>query len=57
METLTVQGEVTREGLLKIEVPSKLRPGPVQVTLTIHESPKAGTGAASRLGCPVRTRA
>jgi hypothetical protein len=35
MTTLTVQSEVTRDGLLKLEVPCGLPPGPVQVVLVV----------------------
>ena len=36
MRTLTVQGEVTAEGVLKVEVPWDLPPGAVEVVLTVR---------------------
>jgi hypothetical protein len=45
MEQFTVQGEINREGVLKIEVPCDLPPGPVEVTLTVR-SPSAPSAEA-----------
>ncbi len=35
MKTMTVQAEVTADHILKVEIPCDLRPGPVEVVLTI----------------------
>lgn len=46
MQTLTVQGEVTNNGVIKIEVPCDLPPGPVEVVLNVRSlaEPALGTG-------------
>jgi hypothetical protein len=36
MQTLTVQGVVTGDGTLRIEVPCDLPPGPVEVVVTVR---------------------
>ena len=36
MATLTVQGEITPQGVLKVEVPCDLPPGPLEVVLTLR---------------------
>lgn len=36
MKTMTVQGIVTEDGMLRIEVPCDLLPGPVEVEITIR---------------------
>lgn len=35
MKTITVQAEVSADQILRVEVPCDLRPGPVEVVLTI----------------------
>jgi hypothetical protein len=37
MLEVTTRGEVTPQGVLKVEVPCAMPPGPVDVTLTVHE--------------------
>jgi hypothetical protein len=37
LETLTVVSEVSSDGVLKIEVPCRLPPGPVEVVLTVRQ--------------------
>jgi hypothetical protein len=49
MTTLTVQSVVTTEGLLKIEVPCRLPPGPVEVVLVLGPPPATGEPAWDRL--------
>ena len=36
MKTMTVQAAVSADGILKLEVPCDLTPGPVEVVLTVH---------------------
>lgn len=43
MHTLTMRSEVTSEGLLRIEVPCNLPPGPVEVVLVVNPSPTPPT--------------
>jgi hypothetical protein len=38
METLTIHSIVTADGILKIEVPCHLPPGPVEVEVTVRSS-------------------
>ena len=35
MKTITVQAEVSADQILRVEIPCDLRPGPVEVVLTI----------------------
>jgi hypothetical protein len=37
MQTLTVQGVVTKDGVLRLEVPCDMPPGPVEVEITIRQ--------------------
>ncbi len=59
MTTMTVQAEVSAEGILKLEVPCLLTPGPVEVVLTIQPCqtiPRQGRidwGQLSGLGAEV----
>ncbi len=43
MEQFTVQGEITREGVLRIEAPCHLPPGPVEVMVVVRSTPREGT--------------
>ncbi len=36
MKTMTIRGEVSRDGKLRIDVPCELPPGPVEVVLTVR---------------------
>jgi hypothetical protein len=38
MSTVTVQGEIDTQGMLRLEVPCDLEPGPVEVTLTVRQA-------------------
>jgi hypothetical protein len=36
MRTMTVQAEVSADGILKLEIPCDVAPGRVEVVLTVH---------------------
>ncbi len=44
MKTITVRAEVSADQILRVEIPCDLRPGPVEVVLTIPKD--QGDGAA-----------
>jgi hypothetical protein len=39
MEQITIHGEISREGMLRIEVPCHLPPGPVEVMVVVRSAP------------------
>lgn len=39
MEQINTQGEISREGMLRIEIPCHLPPGPVEVTVVVRPTP------------------
>ncbi len=45
MKTITVQAEVSADQILRVEIPCDLRPGPVEVVLTIPKDEEQGDGA------------